>query len=59
MTKKYMLTYLFFFYCTSTEAPITVTSENVPGTLCSGHGPKYYYFCKIKRFKFSYSKIYI
>ena len=55
LRKKYMLTCSFHLQ----KAPITASSENVPDSQCSAHGGKYDYFCQIKRFKCSYSKIFL
>ena len=32
------------------KASNTARPENVPGSQCSAHGKKHYYFCKIKQF---------
>ena len=40
------------------KAPITAIWENLPVSRCSAHGRKYYYFCQMKYFKCSYSKLY-
>ena len=42
MTKKLDVD-VFLCYCTLQKAPITASSENLPDSLCSAHGRKYFF----------------
>ena len=49
--KKCMLTYSFFCFAHLQKAPITATSENVPGSRCSAHGEIFFLFLSNKTFQ--------